>query len=444
MIPARSEQFTQRPHPVEDYFDGNEIRGNITMRINKINVPLSRHYLFIAGVTYQEVASAEELTSSISWELLLLRSILVIIVMCAASIIGISRLRHFLFLRIIRRSEIELSDARRDIGIGISYVAESGKMLRLMDAAVSFDEAVSIAGGVCKRLLPSQAGGLYIIDRQTHILGRHSVWGNSTLPTEINSEECWALRTGTVHLFILDETPKCAHFAHKKLQRAVCLPLRSQGELLGLIIAEEASSLEGDDVQRQLIANLIDWMALALRGVRTREDLLIQSVRDPLTELFNRRYLDETLLRELKRASRQTEPLSVILIDLDYFKRVNDTFGHDMGDFLLREVAAVLRKAVRDSDAAFRYGGEELTLVLPNCNLLHAYQRAEEIKRAISTINITLNGKSLSATTASFGVAAYPEHGDLPNQLIAAADKALYQAKSAGRNCVVAYDATKM
>jgi diguanylate cyclase (GGDEF)-like protein len=160
------------------------------------------------------------------------------------------------------------------------------------------------------------------------------------------------------------------------------------------------------------------------------------ALRDGLTGLYNRRYLEDVFNRELHRAERNGKPVSVVMIDIDHFKRFNDQHGHDAGDFVLSTVARAISNNIRPSDIACRYGGEELAIVLPETNLESARGRAEEMRRAIRETNLTHLGQTLPGPTASFGVAVYPEHGTKPADLLKAADQALYRAKREGRDRV--------
>jgi diguanylate cyclase (GGDEF)-like protein len=170
---------------------------------------------------------------------------------------------------------------------------------------------------------------------------------------------------------------------------------------------------------------------------RNEEALRELSVRDPLTGLFNRRYLEETLNRELWRAARNQRPVGIIMLDLDHFKRFNDTYGHGGGDALLREVGGFLGKHVRGSDIACRYGGEEFTIILPDATLEITRQRAEELRQGAQQLALQLDGAESDPVTFSLGVAGFPTHGNTGSEVLAAADAALYQAKAAGRDRVV-------
>lgn len=186
----------------------------------------------------------------------------------------------------------------------------------------------------------------------------------------------------------------------------------------------------------------LDEMAQALenREIAAKQAMLELQARattDPLTELYNRRYLQDFLKRELLRAARTGRPVAVIMLDLDHFKRVNDVWGHPIGDLVLKRVAGVIRNNVRGSDIACRYGGEEMMIVLPEATQAAAIQRAENIRGDIEQLAVTAGGKPIGVITASFGVAVYPEHGDSAEALIRAVDEALYEAKGSGRNRVM-------
>src|SRR5579859_659703 len=191
-----------------------------------------------------------------------------------------------------------------------------------------------------------------------------------------------------------------------------------------------------------LVANVISRMDQDQIEQQTRlltssaEQLRDQSVRDYLTGLFNRRYLEETLGREVRRAERAHAPLGVIMIDLDHFKQFNDTYGHAAGDALLRELGGLLRRSLRESDIACRYGGEEFTLIMPDSPLSVAQERAERIWLEARQLRLESDGQPLKPVSLSIGVAVFPEHGRSGDALLQASDAALYRAKREGRDRV--------
>jgi diguanylate cyclase (GGDEF)-like protein/PAS domain S-box-containing protein len=169
---------------------------------------------------------------------------------------------------------------------------------------------------------------------------------------------------------------------------------------------------------------------------KLQEQLLDQAVRDPLTGLYNRRYLDETIAREVVRAARYNQPIGIVMCDIDHFKLVNDVHGHLAGDEVLRAFAGLLREHARGSDIACRFGGEEFVLLFPGMPRDVAYRRAEQLRTELAAKRITL-GAVVIQLTASFGVASFPEDGQTMDSLIGAVDAAMYQAKETGRDRVV-------
>lgn len=186
----------------------------------------------------------------------------------------------------------------------------------------------------------------------------------------------------------------------------------------------------------QALHSANDSLHLQLQAIHTlQEKLQEQAVRDPLTGLYNRRYLDDVLTRELTRCQREGQPLSLMLIDLDHFKQINDTYGHQAGDEVLRQLAAMLRSAARSSDVACRFGGEEFVLLLPNMPQPMARERAEQWRTRFAASSISF-GEFRMQATLSIGIATYPGDGTSPQALIHSADRALYRAKTEGRNRV--------
>lgn len=210
------------------------------------------------------------------------------------------------------------------------------------------------------------------------------------------------------------------------------------GDLIGLLHIEWPSGLSDEDGILELSQNVTEVFALSLSNIKLRETLRSQSIRDPLTGVFNRRYMEETLDREIPRSRRKNSPLGLILMDIDHFKKFNDTFGHDAGDHVLRNLTSVFQSKVRGEDIVCRFGGEEFIIILPDANIIVTRERAEGIRQAISSLDLVYEGKPLGKVTISIGVAIFPDHGESGTDIILRADKALYQAKTEGRNRVVA------
>ena len=174
-----------------------------------------------------------------------------------------------------------------------------------------------------------------------------------------------------------------------------------------------------------------------LNNAQLRRLLYEQAIIDPLTGLYNRRYMEAALKQQLARVTRQLHPLGVVMIDIDHFKRFNDTHGHVVGDELLRAFGHLLKSSIRVEDIACRYGGEEFLLIIPDASLEMAKQRAEYIQEQVKILKVQHGGRSYDGATLSIGVAIYPQHGKSKDEVIHTADAALYQAKRNGRDQIV-------
>lgn len=320
-------------------------------------------------------------------------------------------------------------------------LAELGELLQ---SSTSINEAARIFAELAGKLFPGQPGVLYLVSPSRDEVTAAACWlGGETLSqTEFVPEDCWALRLSRTHDNGADNAVECSHLlAHDR--NSVCLPLHAFGETMGMlhVIAPEGGRAKNDHGQRGgFLDTVAEQVALALANLRMRETLRNQSIRDPLTQLYNRRYMDETFRRELHRAARHNTPLSVLTFDIDHFKRFNDTHGHDGGDVLLKAVGNSLRDFFRAEDGAFRSGGEEFVAILPETTLEDARVRAEELRRDIAGLEVKHGNLVLPAVTVSVGIASFPEHGKTTQALLKAADRALYQAKETGRNRVVTAD----
>lgn len=263
-------------------------------------------------------------------------------------------------------------------------------------------------------------------------------WGeNLESPEPFLAEDCWALKWGHHHEAIgPNATTPCGHFIRPPTGGYLCIPLILRKTSLGLLhlIARPGEKIEYSQVQ--LALSLADTIALSLSNLSLHEALLDQAIRDPLTGLFNRRYLEETLGRELHRVQRSSTTLCVAMLDVDHFKTFNDSYGHEAGDDVLRALGDVIRNGLRKSDIPCRFGGEEFTLILPDATLDHARIRVETVCRAFKALQIRSGGRLLPPSTISAGLAIAPFHGSTTDSILRVADGALYAAKLGGRDRV--------
>src|SRR5688572_13281269 len=288
------------------------------------------------------------------------------------------------------------------------------------------------------QLLPDAAGSIYpLIDGEGLAEATH-LWGVHSAPARplASAEECQCMHDRRVHLARGDlaETV-CAHVQPEgHVFCTACIPLTTQSESLGWVYLS-ANGL-GPIPKLKVAVAAADQLAFTLANLKLRQNLRDMSVRDPLTGLFNRRYLAESLGREIARCQRRNLPLSVLAFDLDHFKAFNDNYGHPAGDAILVAFARVLQSRSRSEDIACRQGGEEFLIILPEMDRTVALRRAGELMAQLAEMEVLHEGRRLPTLTTSIGLALFPDHGTKPEELLAQADLALYEAKNHGRNRV--------
>jgi diguanylate cyclase (GGDEF)-like protein/PAS domain S-box-containing protein len=369
-------------------------------------------------------------------------------------LLGISR-------DITAQKEIEeaLTRANDQLTEGIAALELSSKeterisaMVDLLQACPNTEEACKVIADQMGHFFPEDSGLLYLYHSSRNILDRATLWGEPLDdPLVFKPDECWGLRRGRMH--IVDESAIssgkeadhsliCGHIKPSGPADYLCVPLVAQGEAIGLMhlchpVTEHSSKEWYDHQKRQRIHTIIDSLSLALANLKLRSTLREQTIRDPLTNMFNRRYMEETLEREILRAKRKEDSIGVIMLDIDHFKLFNDNFGHQAGDALLSALGNFLRTHVRGEDVACRYGGEEFILVMPGAKLEPTQKRAQDLIENVKYLTVSHQGRSLGTITFSAGVAVFPENGMTAESLVQCADQALYRAKQEGRDRVV-------
>lgn len=325
------------------------------------------------------------------------------------------------------------------------HLATLSELSHVLQSCLSSEEAYSSIAKFCQRLFPQEAVALYVLAPSRNFLQSVAAWGNITRSESLFAPEtCWALRRGQVHQMQNPHSDLvCTHISSSGAtpQPYLCIPLIAQSETLGLVYLEfpggtQEESTRITENKRQLAVTMAEQIALALANINLRDTLRQQSIRDSLTGLFNRRYLEESMQRELARAHRKGGMFAVVMFDVDHFKRFNDTFGHEAGDIVLRGLGRIIRAHVRESDIACRYGGEEFVILMPDASLDTAVERGEKLRQAAQELELLQDGQALGSISISLGVAVFPQHADSTDKLIQAADAALYRAKRAGRNRV--------
>ena len=326
----------------------------------------------------------------------------------------------------------------------MSVLAE---MTRLLQACDDMDETCSVAKKQLHRLLPGSSGALYLMNHSRNTLRRTLEWGvEGRFEETFAPQSCWALRCGRpLEAKSGQDAVFCTHTDITIEGHYFCLPLMAQGKALGTLCLHTTgarqhsfSRRENDETERMgFYTAIAENLSLAISNTQLRETLRYQALRDPMTGLFNRRYLLETLQREIDRSACSSSPTSIILFDIDHFKKFNDVAGHDAGDAIIVAIGTLMKRWAQPSEIVARYGGEEFMIILPDATLQQAMERAEDIRRAIEALTVNHLNQRLAQVTISAGVSTFPNDGGNQADLIKAADEALYQAKRSGRNRVM-------
>lgn len=358
----------------------------------------------------------------------------------------------FRTLRERESDSAQLKETAARLGAGMQALERRNREISLLStmasalqSAESEAEAFDVVGRFCAQLFAHKAGSVYRMHPSRDLLEERASWGDPVgRSDDLEPRQCWALRRGQPHEVL---SPKgdlvCEHMRAAEEHRVpyVCIPLMANGEVLGLATIERPAangtpqSAESRE-EHSLELAVSEQISLSLSNLALRQTLRRHATVDPLTGLYNRRFLDETLVREIARAARRKSSIAFLMADVDFFKRFNDRYGHDAGDAVLRMVAAEMQKQARGSDLACRYGGEEFLLVLHDASLQAAQEKATRLREAVKRQRVTYSGLVLDPVTLSVGVAAFPAHGGDAQTVISSADAALYRAKQEGRDRV--------
>jgi diguanylate cyclase (GGDEF)-like protein/PAS domain S-box-containing protein len=320
------------------------------------------------------------------------------------------------------------------------------EMSDLLQNCSTVQEAYDVIRHIGTHLFSNQPGILYVFNASRTQLEAVASWGIPPPATGmLEPESCMALRQkwafvgGNVPLATrctLTKTPNSCVSANVPY---VCVPLVGRDDTLGVLHVRVGRLTRRKEIERweRVAETTARHIALALTNIQLREQLHYQSIRDSLTSLFNRRYLDDALEREVSKAIRHDTLFGIIMLDIDHFKNFNDTYGHDGGDALLRVLGAFLKKNIRNEDIVCRYGGEEFVLILAGASLEDTRRRAEDLRTKAKQLRVRHHGYTMGCITISLGVATFPDHGLTPSALLRAADSALYRAKKLGRDRIV-------
>jgi diguanylate cyclase (GGDEF)-like protein/PAS domain S-box-containing protein len=318
----------------------------------------------------------------------------------------------------------------------MTLLNEMGDILR---ACLTTEEVYEVLVKVAREVFPDLGGALFVIGSTRNMVESKAQWGSlSQEELTFTPDECWALRRGRIHW--VEDTRVgllCKHLPSPPPEGYLCVPMMAQSETVGIMYLSLPPGVQMPETRQRLAMAMAEQVAMGLSNLRLHEKLRNQSIRDHLTGLFNRSFLEESLELELRRAVRSQVPLSVIILELDNFQSVVESYGLDLGDSILRRAAMMLQANVRKGDVACRFSNQTFVILLPNSGFPIGRQRAETLRNLTRTLEVKFQGTQVGNISASFGLAVFPSHGQTGENLLRSAEAALTRAKSSGGDCIV-------
>lgn len=369
----------------------------------------------------------------------------------AGTIIGTSTILRDISDR--KQTEKELARANRELAARVGALEHQSHQIMLLSqlaemlqSSHTLEEIYTIINSFAPQLFRRESGFLGVMGNPANFIETVVTWGAPRAgKTDFRLDECWALRQAQLYgVGPSQARPFCQHLERPFPVACLCVPIMAESETLGVLHIQQTRAVDaaGDSLlnssTQQMASAMAQQIALAIANLKMRVMLRSQAMRDPLTGLFNRRYLTDLLELELRRAQRTNTTVGLVMLDIDHFKRINDTYGHPAGDMVLRAFGNLLKAKCRGGDIVSRYGGEEFVVVMPAASLQDATRRAETLREGTGLLQLTYESQALGPITVSLGVAVFPDHGTTGEALIQTADAALYKAKQQGRNQVVA------
>lgn len=411
--------------------------GNKSCHVAEIYTPVFKDGQFLGVIEfYSDITSQRDLfITRVRWSLAVLCGVALLALTAVILVIYRTNRRQVRDLRIRAAKERDLMDDQLRLAREVRLLGELNEWLQ---SSRSLDELFDMVSRFMTHILPEAEGSVYVYSNSRDVLDGCASWNGGAHKAHIHPEGCWGLRRGRTYEFGASEIDfVCEHAEPHDGRPFFCFPILAHGETVGLL---HLRALDGREecfhASKKLAQLCAEQISMAIANVRMRDQLHDQSVRDPLTGLFNRRHMTETLRKSISRSQQTGARLSLIAVDVDHFKKFNDTHGHDAGDMVLRAVGAALEQGCDRDEVACRIGGEEFILILPDNTPDDALTRAERLRQAVEAVTVRYGEKALPRITISVGVAHYPAHGTMPQDLLRAADDALYAAKDKGRNQV--------
>jgi diguanylate cyclase (GGDEF)-like protein/PAS domain S-box-containing protein len=345
-----------------------------------------------------------------------------------------------------KNTEEALQEANRKLEAWVHELEQRTKEMTLLNemgdilrACLTKEEVYDVITRVAQEIFPQQGGALYVLGPMHNIAESVAEWGNtSRLEPAFTPEECWALRRGRVHW--VEDTRVgllCKHLHPEPPGGYMCVPMMAQSEAVGVLNLTIPEGTQMPEAKQRVALAMAEHVGMALSNLRLHEKLLNQSIRDQLTGLFNRSFMEESLDLELRRSIRSQLPLSVIMLELDNFQSINDNYGLEVGDSILRRTGMLLQANVRKGDIACRYGNQTYVVLLPQGSNEIGRQRAESLCSLARNLEVKYQGAPVGHISASVGLAVFPGHGQTVEALMRSAEAALNRAKTSGGDCIV-------
>lgn len=315
----------------------------------------------------------------------------------------------------------------------LSRLQELGSMLAMCH---NMAEAGSVIGAQLPILIPNSRGALALLNNSRNLMVVEHEWGGVWSKGQFFAPDtCWSLRKNDLHVSGHGQLV-CQHLESKATAGTICIPLMAQGETLGIIHLCENTHKSLPQQSLTMAHAIGKEVAVAISNLKLRQSLEQQALHDPLTGLYNRRHLMDEFSNISARADQKIQPFCLLIVDVDHFKKYNDQYGHDAGDYVLTELAKQFRKSLRASDLACRMGGEEFAIIHSDINIERAEDFANQLRSNVENLNLIFQGRPLGEITVSIGISSYPDDGTTLQELIKSADALLYVAKNSGRNRV--------
>jgi diguanylate cyclase (GGDEF)-like protein len=328
-----------------------------------------------------------------------------------------------------------LTESANKSALMLSYMSELSEMTTLLQIVPSASKALDVAKEFSARIFNPRPGAFYMVEPDSMLSLKFS-WGkvDEVFEPRLKASACWGISKGQPHFSRNSSAIKCDHTS--PFDHTVCVPVISQNKLEGLLIIELLEDDEANESFLRSVDAFSGQLALSFHNLQLKSELQSLSMRDPLTDLYNRRFMEESFHKLIAQCARTPFDISVAILDIDFFKKVNDTFLHAGGDYVLSEFSKLLKDSVRANDVVCRYGGEEFVVIFNGLGTQGALDKANKFREAFNNLHISYMGNTISPLSVSIGVASFRVHGTTPDQVLKAADTALYLAKKAGRNCV--------